>query len=330
MSNGSRTAKAIKDSWSCFQSHPRLRVHIPSIRSGAIHFSNHIHSTAAVYFANGSFVEVAQVEGNPEYKTFMRKEAPSSPQNSLCDALPPSLQQVTLGLCSRQPDSVGAVSLLRALKYSVESYLGTTFCFADVVVPDLSRIYQIGVIEKAIKAVGLRQTLETLNAGKLALIANHVSKSGDSGASEQVVLSIDYSRSGLNTILFCDDNGIIDALRQVYSPHLGAGNSLPGHLKGVKTALEKFLQPPFGDSPTGQKLPDHIDQLVLYGDRWSDKQFSEILLELLGRDLVEKSHVFDPVFASADGMALASHECMDNIDFNIKSAMGCRWRSRLL
>jgi glycerol kinase len=185
------------------------------------------------------------------------------------------------------------------------------------------------MIEKAIRAVGLRQSLGTLNAGKLALIANHVSRSGDSGAPEQVVLSVDHSRSGLNTVLFCDDEGIIDALRQVYSSNLGTENDPTEHWKAVKTALEKFVQPPFGHSPMGRKLPDHIDKLVLYGDMLSNKEFLEILGDVLGTDLVEKAQVFDPVFASAVGMAQASHERMDNIDFSVKPAMGCRWRSKL-
>lgn len=323
-----RIARSVQNSRSCFQSHARLWVCTLRLYFAPV-LSDSKYSTAAIYFANGSFAEVAQIEGSPEYKRFMRNDAPSSARKSLCDRLPPSLQQVTLGLCSKPPDITSTLSLLRALKYSIESYLGTTFCFVDVVVPDLRQTYQISVIETTIRAIHLRQTLETLNAGKLALLANRVSKESGSDAAEQVVLAIDYSRSGLNTMIFCDDNGIIDALRQVYSPHLGAENPLPGNLKGVKTALKKFIQPPFGTSPMGQKLPDHIDRLVLYGDRCSDKQFSGMLVEILGKDLVEKSYLSNPVFVSADGMALASYEHMDDIDFNIKPAFGCRWRSRL-
>ncbi|KAJ9669669.1 hypothetical protein H2201_000053 [Coniosporium apollinis] len=280
------------------------------------------YGTAAIYFANGSIAEVAQIEGRPEYKAFMRrKEAPSSLKTSLCDAFPPTLQQATLNFCSKPPDSASVVSLLRALKYSVEAYLGTTFCFADVVIPDSSRTYQCNVIEKAIIAVGLRQTHSILNAGLFAVIANRGSWSDDKDRPERVILSVDYSRSGLNTMLFCDDEDSIDDLRQVYSPDLGAEN--------VETALKGFVEPPFGHSPMGVKLPDHIDRLVLYGDRVSDREFLETLRRVLGTDLVENAYVFDPLFASAVGIAESSHLRMRRIDFNTKPAIGCRWRSNL-
>jgi hypothetical protein len=86
--------------------------------------------------------------------------------------------------------------MLGALKSSAVAYLGTTFCFVDIAVPNHRKSYQKDVIQAAVKAHILRQTFPTQSAGKVAMIANEPpdAKLPD----EQITLAIDYSRSGLN------------------------------------------------------------------------------------------------------------------------------------
>jgi len=292
-------------------------------------------STAAIYFANGSFVEVARIEGSPEYKSFMRKHEPAGGElaegipsvallrNALC-LLP------RLPFCKRNPDFVSTQALLRSLQYSVASYLGTSFCFTGIGIPDQTWQYQNDIIQKAIKSIGLRQT------PRMVLVANHLDNSKTSGCRSEIpdgrtraILSIDYSVSGLNVVLFSEDDGIVDIMRRIYNQHLGAGHRGHGHLESVKAALMEVTKPPLGRDFMGTLLTDDIQDLVLYGDAVMDAGFLDILRAVIGSDLVEKASALEPVFAAAMGMAITSYQEMDWMYFNTKPAFGCQWGSSL-
>ncbi|KAJ5000900.1 hypothetical protein K4K48_002068 [Colletotrichum sp. SAR 10_66] len=146
----------------------------------------------------------------------------------------------------------------------------------------------------------------------------------------QAVLSVDYSDSGLNVNLFADDEGVADVLRQVYDQQLGADRrEQPGHLQAVKDLLTEVAKAPLGHDLYGHPMPDKIQRVVLYGDTVMDGGFLDILKAVVGEDVVNNAHSFEPVFAAAVGMATSSFESMNWLDFNVEPAFGCRWRSRL-
>ncbi|KAF4819089.1 hypothetical protein CGCSCA5_v004571 [Colletotrichum siamense] len=295
------------------------------------------YGTAAIYFQNGSHVEVARIEGSPAYKSFMRKRDNTTsivegvPGISLLrNAVCPPLQPLGLSICERDPDFDSCQGLLRSLQSSVASYLGTTFCYAGVVVPDQTWQYQDYIINKAIKSVGLRLTHRVLSAAKLVMWANHINNPGTPHYQTQAVLSVDYSDSGLNVNLFADDEGVADVLRQVYDQQLGADRrEQPGHLQAVKDLLTEVTKAPLGHDLYGHPMPDKIQRIVLYGDTVMDGGFLDILKAVVGEDVVNNAHSFEPVFAAAVGMATSSFESMNWLDFNVEPAFGCRWRSRL-
>ncbi|KAK2760147.1 hypothetical protein CKAH01_16550 [Colletotrichum kahawae] len=295
------------------------------------------YGTAAIYFQNGSYVEVARIEGSPAYKSFMRKSdnitsiAEDLPgisllRNSVC----PPLQPLGLAICKRDPDFDSCQDLLRSLQSSVASYLGTTFCYAGVVVPDQTWQYQDYIINKAIKSIGLRLTHRVSSAALLVMWANHINNPDRPHDETQAVLSVDYSESGLNVYLFGEDQGVADLLRQVYDQQLGADRrERPGHLQAVEALLTEVTNPPLGRDFWGHSMPDKIQRVVLYGDAVMDGGFLDTLKAVVGVDMVDNTHSFKPVFAAAIGMATSSFERVNSLDFNVEPAFGCRWRSRL-
>ncbi|EQB56317.1 hypothetical protein CGLO_03669 [Colletotrichum gloeosporioides Cg-14] len=295
------------------------------------------YGTAAIFFQNGSHVEVARIEGSPAYKSFMRKGDNATsivedlPGMSLLrNAVCPPLQPFGLAICERDPDFDSCQGLLRSLQSSVASYLGTTFCYAGVVVPDQTWQYQDYIINKAIKSVGLRLTHRVLSAAKLVMWANRINNPSTPRYETQAVLSVDYSDSGLNVNLFADDEGVADVLRQVYDQQLGADRrEQPGHLQAVKALLTEVTKLPLGYDLYGHQMPDKIQRVVLYGDAVMDGGFLDMLKAVVGVDVVDNAQSFAPVFTAAIGMATSAFERENWLDFNVEPAFGCRWRSRL-
>lgn len=343
--------------------------------------------TVAIHFPNTTFVKVAKIEGSAAYKAFMQK-----PEQSCAGPSPSSPGSETTGGCcspsSRQTytgqrrDVDAAVGLLRALKASAESYLGTTICFADMVMPYPELIYQKTVLEGALGVLHLQQALGTLSAGKLAVISanrHHPHKSvslataddeelavvvddddrviipdADADAAAEVadgvpfrrrlVLEIDYSLASLDVILLRDNgDDLFDILRHEYLPHLGARHAAtPAYWDAVRRVLEEVVarpppiaavgrspprnQPPPLPPPPGESI---VDQVFLFGDSASDQGFRALLATLLGEGLAAGADVFDPVFASAVGMARASFLFMDQIDFEGRPSFRCRRSSDL-
>lgn len=244
-------------------------------------------------------MEVAKIEGSAAYKFFMR-DMQSRIQTG------DTLRCSFLGVCPQDSNIAAAAGMLHALKSSVESYLGTTFCYADVAIPDPRATYQKVIIEKAFKSIGLRRVAGTGSAAMLAIVANRAGRPREvpdpSTATEHIILTIDYSRSGLSVVLFSEDeDGIVEPLRQEYHRHLGVGSRLDDgkRWEEAKAKLEKITRAPFGRSYLGIELPDQIENLVLYGERVDDIGLRDLLTDILGSELVDNAQVFDPVFASS-------------------------------
>jgi hypothetical protein len=244
-------------------------------------------------------------------------------------ALPPDMPLCFIrGNCLKKPDANAAEAMVNALKSSASAYVGTTFCFVDVTMPDVTRSYQAEVVEAAVKASGLRQLHRTLSAGKIAVWANQ--PKDIEILDEQIALAIDYSRSGLNLNMFCYDTGIVDEIRHDFNPRIWADNT---DLDAARAALKRISQPPFPDCPMVQEpLPDlhsKIDYIVLYGDSVFAKEFLQVVTDVLGAEGVTEARAWEPVSVAALGAAENSFNTQNSMYFSDKPAFGCRWRSGL-
>lgn len=148
----------------------------------------------------------------------MRRETGIQPDTALCRFL---------GICPKKPNVEAATAMVTALKSSAEAWLAAKICFADVAIPINQNSYQKDIIEGALRAQSLRYTAPIQSSGKLAVIANEPQNS--ELPDEQITLAIDYSRSGLNLDLFCDDISGVDSLSYHHQLGIGADNHDPAH-----------------------------------------------------------------------------------------------------
>jgi hypothetical protein len=274
----------------------------------------------AVHLTNHSALRLAKIDGSSEYKSFMRREKWPPPNVPLS-----SVQ----GIWPGKPDTDAARFMIEALKSSAGAYLSTTFCFVDIAMPVARQgNYQKEIFEAAVRASGLRQPHPAQSAGNVAVGAND--PKDVELPDGQIVLAIDYSLSGLNLDLICDDAGIVDGLRHEYAQGIGADNPNPAHWDKVSAAIEKILLRPFPDCPsferTGHKTLNHI---VLYGDSVDNKEFLQLITRILGTDLVTRARAWEPEFGVALSLAENSYQRQNSIDFKGQAALGCRWRSGL-
>ncbi|SPO01669.1 uncharacterized protein DNG_04342 [Cephalotrichum gorgonifer] len=299
------------------------------------------YGTAAIHYANGSTISVARVEGSRAYQDFMRREAaPVSTTIPFCDYIPSALGPLALGMCACpvREDTASVEALMRELRASVASSMGTDFCYADLVLPSRLQAppYQKEVIVKALKNIGLVQPSEiTRDAGLAAIYANGLGGSFDGGVPPGLVLVVGYSHSGLSAQLFWrSPDGLVLSVREDHS--LGRGphtdERAPSRTAGLREVLQAVAEPPFGDDPTyvdgGDPLPTEIAHLVLHGDAVNDTAFREILRDALGPRLAEAAVARDPVFASAAFYAGWAYNQINDMAFGKEPAFGCCWGSR--
>ncbi|OHE90780.1 hypothetical protein CORC01_13920 [Colletotrichum orchidophilum] len=301
------------------------------------------YGTAVIYYANGSFVEIGPFEGTQEYKTFLRSSKPSYtvPELAACRFVPPSLQGI-FNICTPSAAVASAETLLRSLQSSVTSHLGTSFCYAELVLhnPSQEDGYQRDILQEALKRIGRRQAVRgvpVLPASSLAVHANLRFPTART-LMPQAALSIEYSRWGMNVALFCVDRLVLEEQRHeivifpVESQTAGAQDGSRDNgarLEEAGEALRRISKPPLGSCSVIGDMPDKIQVLILHGDSVRDSGFMDLLKGLFGRKLVAEAYDFDPLFASAVGGAVASHDNMDQAYFNEPAAFGCRWPSKL-
>ena len=285
--------------------------------------------TAAIHHDNGSAVSVARVEGSPAYRDFMRRDAALPPTvRPLCDYVPSTLS-LFLGICKCPvgQDTASVEALMRELRASVASIMGTNFCYANLVLWSRSHTsdYQKQVIEQALANIGLKRPIDAmLDDGRGAIATNGFGEAYEEGLPPILVLAIGYSRHGLGAQLFLRDvDGSIEWVKEDY--HLGAD---PERAEGL---LRAIAEPPFRDDPEyvewGDPLPTEISQIVLHGDAilTDEDTFQAVLRDVLGPRLVEAAHAVDPVFASAIFGARHAYEMVNDLAFGREPAFGCCW-----
>lgn len=210
-------------------------------------------------------MRVAQIQGCPGYQAFMRRKTSSivTGPSTLCTPLSSELRDISsalgfdVNLC-HQADIISTKALLTTLKTAVESYLGTNFCFARIGLAGIEGD-RVGVVKEAIQAIGLRQTLLTISAGKLAVLANMDNAKPVHEDAPYVILAVDNSSYGFYLGLYTmDEDTIVDAIKEEYYPCVNSVGSAveeePSHLDTLRDALQR----PFNEPPANVDLPVQI------------------------------------------------------------------------
>lgn len=311
---------------------PRIRTTVPGIGFGLAAD----YGTATIY-ANRTFFNIAKIEGNTEYKHFMRtggNAAAGQPQapSALCSYL--TNLPLVHHLCPKHLNVQAIESMLRALTASVEAYLGTGFCFVNIAVPHDKLVHDPS-IELALNNLDLALQAPRLRRSATATV---MATSRDCRF-EELLLVIDYSHSGMTISLYSEDDGIFSMLHETVRQDLGANStsSHPDRREEIRVAVENFLSKHigrdvfrrFGLERVEVAGPDHIAALISYGDATNDADFRAALRDVLGDRLVDsKERMFDPFFVSAAGVAREAFKVMDYVFYDGPTpSWTCRWRS---
>lgn len=300
--------------------------------------------TCSIYFANGSTVDVAKIEGSTRYKYVMRHiqatdrtHHPGKPStrnpflSRLHHDLPfPSLLRSALNRWQhRSPDATAIGDMLLALKTAAESYLGVPVPTADLVIPMSISPSGRHILESASSSAGLDRAAGFPVAGSLAAMANGIGAyyqhpercRYDDVAPSQLVLTVDYSRAALTAILYLEEMCVFDVLRMRHDVNLGAAalnrcqasTNNEDCYKDLAEALLQIVKMPVEDVESD--IPTKVGSLVLLGEKGTDPRLRQVLQQVLAEQSIsialrkskhEGSAMVDPTFAAARGIAAAS------------------------
>lgn len=120
-----------------------------------------------------------------------------------------------------------------------------------------------------------------------------------------------------------EENGIVSYPED---PVPGPRISIYGQMDSLKKEIKESLTslPPSVERPR---------QLFMYGEQADNAELLDFLAENLGSDLVKERRTDSSVYAGMGYMAMAAHERMDDVQFEMgdlsQSAWMCKWRSKL-
>lgn len=281
------------------------------------------HSTASIYFSNGSTFNIAKIEGGSAYKHIMRasdsiRVYDGIPQQSRLDKSSKAylvVAQIRLGLQSLrdylppwlggQDSRTEALSrMLKALKVATESFLEAPVSDVEVVAPFEASETYLAALRAACSSLSLRMPRWTHPpAGIYAARANGIEGRCEWDPQngrpiwideEQLVLTVDYSRAALTVVLWSEFCTIYENRRFLHEPKLGTDALFlnTSHTTGPDTAraqlaeaLREITRLPLATG-NGAGLTV-ISQLVMMGESADDPRLHDALVQVL-RD--EHSH----------------------------------------
>ncbi|CAI4217176.1 unnamed protein product [Parascedosporium putredinis] len=227
------------------------------------------YATAAVRYANGTEIRLPPAYGSLAYRNFMRREESSLPTGGLlCEYIPPALRSLALGRCNSEADGdlAGAEALMRELRASVASVMGTNFCYASMTSRNIFEAQGVpkSILEKALQNIGLVQG-NMIDAGRGALAFNGLDTYPETGLPPALVLVVDHSDYGTSSQVFWRDEEVLhgdaigdgafrDVLRAVVGPKLleNAATADPLYASAVfaaRSAYDTINRLDFGEEP---------------------------------------------------------------------------------
>ena len=253
-------------------------------------------------------------------------------QQSLRDYLPP-----WLGGNENPPDSL--LMMLRTLKTATESYLEAPLSAAEIVFPFPVSSSYLDTLRAACFSLGLHMPMSAQPpAGITAatarriggkcnyIVDDKVSEQNQEDDPAQLILTVDYSRAALTTLLVVEECGVFEVRRVVHDTNLGTdvlakGSDNSGSCStkdGLTNALHNVTHLPLKDG-NGAELTK-ISELVMLGESASNQRLINVLKDVLAdqsNNLVATMDArqvgnMDPVFAASRGVAW---DCWDRLNF---------------
>ncbi|KAI4124203.1 MAG: hypothetical protein LQ338_004932 [Usnochroma carphineum] len=274
--------------------------------------------TASIHFSNGSSFDVAKIEGDVAYKKTMR--APELLDTSLSSSDTQLFDQTSL----MHAESLSR--MMEALVKATESCLGTSSSIsgAQIVVPFETTLSPVPArlfyILRSVAAALKLHVPRTVYQHAGALAARAYGLGGQctygAGSSQQLILTIDYSRAALTVVLMEEECLLIEVVQEVHDTGLGTDALSQVPISHSHASLARALR-----NITSRPLKDgwpcrisDIDEIVLLGESAGDQRLREVLKEVLGEHFVRhvrRAKLADPLFAAAKATA---QDCLERMN----------------
>lgn len=288
------------------------------------------HSVTSIYFRNGTFIDVAKVQGGVQYQKYMSQVLSGFAMNTVAECPLPEW------LCRFWPAPPNPLSpMIFALKTSTETALEQNLSAAEIAIPHLpdQRDTITSGIAAALRGASLQYFRSPTWNGKYA--ATHLPLRDNCSSNydpndplveddpPQVVLTVEYTQSSLTAVLWEDDCRLFTAMRKLYSEDLGKaglddcrnGNTQTRdncnrELHDVLQQLTKLPATCEGSSY------DQIDWVVVFGEASDDSNLHEVLQDVLGEGYsgsVLARNSSPQTFAASSGVARLAWQLADSV-----------------
>jgi hypothetical protein len=288
-------------------------------------------STASIWYANGTTVDIVKLEGGAVYKQIMRTanariHTPSSSDEttrgllgymSLQNYLPSWTTTVPV-----DPDAEAITWMLKGLKASTEAHMEETLTAVSIGYPFLiqsgypfrTAVESLGLNYKNTRTAAIATTelygLEGQCDPDPYKTPDQKEKPDDP---EKTYLALDYSRSGISAFLVKEDCGVEEVLREYHNTALAAYVDFPGKRADLSRTLRNLIRSTDErDSvAVSHKYPVEVSELVMLGESTEDVILHEALSDIFGSNYTdlkagsdERAKVHHPLFAGSRAVAL--------------------------
>jgi hypothetical protein len=224
--------------------------------------------------------------------------------------------------------------MLKALKVASESYLERPISAAEVVIPFRITASFHDALLSACFSVPLKLPMSTQPpAGILAARAYGIGIKTCQDTSQddpdQIILTIDYSRSSLTALVVHEVCSIFETRRELHDTRFGLDglHGSEANRGDLERALSELIDLPLADEGLADDM-NSISHVVLLGESANDPQLHNVLKKVLGKEYSRmvadasqsRSHLINPVFAASRGVA---HDCFNRLDYEENGKQVC-------
>jgi hypothetical protein len=292
-------------------------------------------STASIWYANGTAVDVVKLEGGAAYKQVMRSASVRIPT-------PTSSNEPTrglLGLMSLQdylpswaavepvdPDAEAVAWMLKGLEAATEARVEECLTAVSISCPfPIRSPYSFeNTLRTTVESLGLNY--KNTRTAAIAITElyglegqcdpdpyktpDQKEKPDDPA---KTYLALDYSRSGISAFLVEDDCGVTEVLREYHNTTLAANVDFPGKRADLSRTLRNLISSTDErDSvDVSHEHPVEVSELVMLGESTEDLMLHEVVSEVFGSNYTnlkagsdERAKLHHPLFAGSRAVAL--------------------------
>jgi hypothetical protein len=302
------------------------------------------YSTASIWYANGTVVDIAKLEGGAAYKHVMRSTMalPVTPTLSNEPTRRPwgymSLQDYLPSWIAAEPvnsDGEAISWMLKGLKAATEAHKEEPLAAVTISCPFLihhrnefrntlrTTVESLGVNYKGTKTASIAIMELYGIEGQCDIDVFKTPDQVEPDDPPQTYLALDYGRAGISAFLVKEDCGVPEVLRQYHNATLAANVDFLGKRADLSRTLRDLIRPieePYFGAVSHMN-PVEISELVMLGESTEDTMLHDVLSEVLGSNYTdlkagsnERERTHDALFAGSRAVAMI---CQKQLEYEL-------------